>query len=1252
MFSRWLRPVLLAALVGGLYFFQRTVLRPEPARLEAFAEAALADIFGPHLTHGRVVAHPLDGVRIEGLRVQGPDDPAPTLEAEAVELRHDPLAITAGVLRLKSVVLVRPLISTHETADGELELDFPFEPPTVRGAHQSPPPTLVVTDGTFRLRAHAASAKFRSGYVLTLGAFHAKATPGPDGTVRVEGGFLPQGLGMARDEEITFQGTADLARDRFDVLALWDRLLLTPEVRAVLAPDLLARVEAQRLAEGPHRLAVRVTRDPEVEAGRVRVFPRFEGTVRLDIGSVPGAETIDARTREQINELFGKIDLSLELSGNRIDIRRLSTSLAGAEVRAQGRIEDEGELVDLDLRIEGLRLDDPALLAALGPVGDEIREEFSAAGRADVLVTLRKDRGGPFRYEAVVDLIDATFVYIGKPMKGQKTPAGRPMRDGFPYAAEHCFGRVTVTPGEVRFDPIEGRHRGARIRVRGADERSRTGGPTGYVRWGDGDTEVKLTIEATQIPVDADLEAAVEGSTFAGFLDRFRPVGTVDRLVLDVVKVPHVDRAAAVELDVDLADERFRYTPFPLELQHVDARVSLVRPLLGAQGERGRRFDVKAKGRAAGAEVTVDANIDDHARRGRVRVAARGARIEGDLETAVKASEPGKGALGDTWAFLRPRGTVDVVADLPAGDDPGPERWDVTLRDVAIRLGDDGPDGGLDVTGLAGAMRVVGGDAELVDVRGRVGRAPFRLAGTIGAGAKGRWDLRVDTERIAVTRGLLTAIKRASPCDPIFPEGVTIAPTGHLDLALRLRRDPASPDCELTAAVTVRNAELEARIGDLRVAVRGGFSVDGDDVRMEDLSLEGSGLKLSIPRGRFGPAGIEGRLSARMTDLVVTPELLGLLPASLRATFADATRDRLLQAPSLEVDVDERGGLTVRGTLGLTARPKAPPGGAPRGLVELSPIVVGAPDARGDREVKGRLLLRGLDLDVGTRLEETSGVVELERLVLGDAASATGLLRLDHARVAGLALTGVVVPVRYADGILTAAPFEAGFYGGRLTGHVAVHTRAPVAFEGALTATGVSLDALRGDVAPTLEVHGTVGATVEFESPTGEFDDLLAHGTVEVCDADLGELPPVASLPALLGSLFPDTRKPRFTRADLAFRVEGERLLADRLVLAGPLFEMEGQGVYDFAGTVDFTLAPQFVKSLLLPGALQVPGLGDVLGVFREDPFYVVRIRGPIATAKPVLDPFPFLGPRHPAPEPVPVPFSATTSRRIPRWFR
>ena len=115
-----------------------------------------------------------------------------------------------------------------------------------------------------------------------------------------------------------------------------------------------------------------------------------------------------------------------------------------------------------------------------------------------------------------------------------------------------------------------------------------------------------------------------------------------------------------------------------------------------------------------------------------------------------------------------------------------------------------------------------------------------------------------------------------------------------------------------------------------------------------------------------------------------------------------------------------------------------------------------------DRNTSVPLIHTALPSSTRTLRVSVSGMelAAVNRLVLGDAASATGVLRLDHARVAGLALTGVVVPIRYADGILTAAPFEAGFYGGRLTGHVAVHTRAPVAFEGVLTASGVSLDAL------------------------------------------------------------------------------------------------------------------------------------------------------------------------------------------------
>ena len=158
---------------------------------------------------------------------------------------------------------------------------------------------------------------------------------------------------------------------------------------------------------------------------------------------------------------------------------------------------------------------------------------------------------------------------------------------------------------------------------------------------------------------------------------------------------------------------------------------------------------------------------------------------------------------------------------------------------------------------------------------------------------------------------------------------------------------------------------------------------------------------------------------------------------------------------------------------------------------------------------------------------------------------------------------------------------------------------------------------------------------------------------MSIRDGDLGDLPPIANIPALFASMLPYSKPPTFERADLTFTVAGEAITAESLNLSGPLFDMGGYGTLDFLGNVDLTLTPQFLKSFLLPGSLQMPGVRDVLGLFREDPFYVVRVRGDVANAKPVLVPFPMVGPRRDAPaEFQGTPFQGTPARRVPRWFR
>jgi hypothetical protein len=1216
-------------------------------------------MFGPGVEHGEMEVDALRGVRVRGLRVPRlPDAPgegdAPALSADEVVVQHDPLALLAGVLRLERIVLKGPLVSTHETESGEIALDFWFEPPRPQGTARQAP-SLEIERGTFRLRASPVSKKLQPGRTIVIADVGLVAGPDASGRLRVDGTMRPEGVGLLPGETVGFGGQGDLASGTLEVTAAWRRLRLTGEVKALLAPELRARLEALQIEEGPHVLYVTVRRDPQLEAGRVRVEPDFQVTARLDVGMLPGGETIDARTREQLNDLFDRIGLSVRISGSDVLVKDLAASMAGGELYAQGVIRDGGATVDIDLRITDLPLDDPALRRL---IGEDAFARFRATGTAAATITLKRDAGGPFHWEAAIDLIDATLVYMGTVDPVDRSPTGQPVMTGFPYEIRQCYGRIYADAEGVRFDEIKGRHGRARIRIRGYGEKARSGGPTGYVRFVEGDTEFCLTIEAQDVAIDEDIEAAVEGSEFAGLFDRFRPTGIVDRVVLDVVKRAALDPAAVVELDLASKRIDFVFADFPVLYDVAEAEVTILRPAR-PDGPRGKEFHVRARGTAAGGETTVVADLLATERRGRVRVEGRGVHLEGALEEALLASPPGQGELGEVWRFLRPAGTADVVADMPAYDDPAPASHVVTLRDARVTLGDlADPDGTLVVEGLAGRVGVTAGRVTIEDVRGRVADAPVEVSGTLDGGTEGRWDVQASAKDLRVTRGLLHVVERSATGGAVLPAGIRIRPGGRMDLAVRLRREPIlEPEHPppLTASVEVRRADVLARIGDLEMRVRGGFSVDGEDVRVEDLLVEGRGIEVRIPNARVGEDGLRGGLSARLTDVRVGPEVLGLLPAGIRGTFADLTKDRLLQASDLLAEIDDAGGLTVRGALGLTAPAKSPPGGAPRGLVEFAPMTVSAPTPQGERVVRGRLLLQGLDLDVGTRIEELTGTLDLDEVRLGEGGTGgdgRATLTLDTARIAGLRMEGAVVPLVWVKDVLTAGPVAASVYGGRLSGEVRVHTAAPVALEGRLALDGLSLAELTGDLGGGGSVRGTAAIAVEFQSRGPSMRDLTAAGTATVCDGDLGELPPIATIPALLAALVPSSTKPRFERARVEFVMRDETIEAQHVYLGGPIFEMVGCGTLSFSGRVGLTFAPQFLKSFFLPGSGQIPVVRDVLSVLREDLLYLVRVRGPVADPETTLDPLPFLGVRRGGPpEWEPTPFEGQLVRRVPRQF-
>jgi hypothetical protein len=1253
--ARLIKAGLLALLLGGGIWFYLVALRPDPQRLEDWAARALEDIFGPHVRHGEMTVDLIDGVRIENLRVEDPTRSMPPLWAERVEVQHDVLALTTGILRLRRLTIEDPRISMRETESGEIELDFPFELPR-GGGDAFRAPELVVRRGEIWFRAAPRSRWFREGLRLVLGDLDVDALNDAAGNLAVTGGFVPRDLGLERTgARIEIGGTSRPELDVLDLYATWDPLFLTPEVVGILSDDLRARVEAQRFEPGPHHLTVTVGRDPDVEEGRLRVVPRFRGLRRMDIADLPGTETIDATTREQINELFGRMELEVTLSGDRIDIRDLTSSLGSGRLSARGKIEGGGEVVDVEISITGLEIDDPALRRALGPLGDRIFEEFALeGGTIDASVRLERRRGEPFTWSADVFLQDVSLAYRGRPQPGKTKPDGSPVVDGFPYAMEHAYGHLFAAPGEILVDAIEGRHGAATIRVRGFRERSRSGGETGYVRWVEGqEADLRLTVEALDVPVDHDLLRAIDGSEFYDLTDEWRIGGTIDRVVVDVFQQSGRDSRAFVEVEVGVSGETLAFLPFPLELQDLEGTFRLLRPPVGAV-RRGKEFHLDARATGAGGRFSILADLLASERRGRIHVDARGVRLDA-LGPAVEASPLVGEGLREAWDFLAPEGEADVLADLPAFEDPGKPRFEVGLRGGTFFLGAGRPGGCPCLTGVTGRVVATGDDTRIETLDGLLDGRPVAASGTIAGGPEGRWDLTVDAEDLRLTEPVLGTIHDLSGGRGLLPEGFGLRPGGRMDLTVRLSREPGAGE-PFRAEVDAKDVDLTVNVGDLPVRVRGDLLVEGDEVKIRDLVAEGSGLSVEIPEARVTAEGLVGEARARLEDVEAGPELLSLLPEEVRDTIADLTRERVLEAKDLRVNAVEGGATTVRGRLALRARAGAAPGGAPRGEVEFDPLEVTAPDDRGERRVHGTVRFHGVSLEAGVPVQGLEGELVIPGIVLGDVPSGEAALRVRAARVAGLLVEGLDATLAWRDESLAVRPLRGTAYGGTIEGEVVARTgetppAAGPAFRGRVRVTALSLERLFDDLGGS-EYRGTADAFVSFESASGDPFDLRASGRVSAVCADLGELPVVANVPALVAGVVPGAEKPRFTHARAEFTVACEVVRAHRIVLEGPLFEMEGRGTLGFDGTIDLLFEPDFLQQLLVPGIKDVPVLAQIGDLLPEASLYVVRVRGHVSNPRTSVSALPyFTEGRGSRPFPAPPP-ADPPPRTLPRWAR
>jgi hypothetical protein len=1252
---RALQAALIGMLVVGGALLWRDAPRPIPPGLQTVARGELEAIFGQDVQYASMYIDIGKGVVIDNLRIPSrtgysvsnplrPGAPPRRLDgfsALQVEIEHDPAALAVGLYEIRTLRVHGATVFLVETEAG-IEQDFRLDLPEGSGSGESP--TVEIVDATIYVRARAGSERFSAGSMLVTHIDRLDLDPDTKGRLVVSGELAMRELGQD-DEPILLEGHVDPRDDTFSLRIACEHLSLTPELLDLLHPDVAAPLRQESIKGGAIVVSLERARG---ETARLSVA--WDADVNVQVEDIPGIEMIEATTKQQLQELFGGGVLRLTVDDDRINIQNLVTEMAGGRVSAAGWIKRDTGAFELEFRIEDLDLEDPAIARALGEEGAEIFAQFAPSGIVDALGRVRRTTSGKTTWQVDVLLENAAFEFIGA-----LTPDGH--REGFPYRIEEATGRVRIRPEGVFFDDIVGFHRAAEVTVRGHGRKSWTGGETGRILFPEAGTDIRLTIEVVNMRIDEDVKLAIEGSEFAGLLDEFQLAGVIDRVEIDVVSIPGLDRAAQTEVRLSLEGEQFRYAPFPMPVEDVRGEITMRRPVLDEK-RRGRIYAFAVDGWSDGAPIHVEASIVDHENRGRLIVTAEDIPIAGHITQTVLESEITGEDLGPVWAWLDPRGRADVHADLPMQDDPDPMRVTIDLKGASIRLAASETDTPLPIRALRGRIQVIGKSIQLLGLEGRLAQADVRLEGALPDGPDGSWAIHLEGGPMRITEETLLGLRALTDSEELLPGGLRVEPGGTLDLDLDLTRDVGTEP--LRADWTATNVDLFVLVPQTgRVHVKGEQIVVGPhSASLTQVDASRPGLRVRMPRATL-PLGdgedsppLDGEFELALRDFEITPAVEDLLPDAVRALLVEWASGRQLTTESLRISASTGQPIRIEGPLDLIVPEGEPIDGGPRGRIVFAPLVIASDE--GGAVLGGSIQLEGFSIDdLGPELGDLSGTIVIDRLRVGEDPKGSGRLVDLAGKVEGVSVEGLGAPLQWNGGVFQADPITGRVSGGTLRAHIRVHTGEPGAYEGRADIAEFDVARLQQDLAPTGAPYAGKGwAQVQFQNRSGNLEDLTGSGFVRIRQGALGELPVVANIFTLFGELFGKEEKPKFTTVDAEFVLQREVFRFSRLDLAGPLFEMPGRGTIDLTKQVDLRFTPDFIKSMALPGLMQLPLIGDILGgALREELLYAVRARGDIGNAKVEIEAFPPLGlDRGPGfegmgPQDLP-------RRKLPGWFR
>ncbi|MCG3129847.1 MAG: hypothetical protein FLDDKLPJ_00583 [Phycisphaerae bacterium] len=723
-------------------------------------------------------------------------------------------------------------------------------------------------------------------------------------------------------------------------------------------------------------------------------------------------------------------------------------------------------------------------------------ERYAPAGRVNARVVAVKEAGAGGSWSC--------------PMARVEVLDGRASYYRFPYPGEGLTGTIEYNPLGLFIRELRGRHGSTDVAV------------NAYVEELTGPALTRVSIEGTNVALDADLHAALPES-FRRTWDLFEPEGSADVHVF--IERPGEGRERPNTwsnlIVAELKDVSATYARFPYRVDDVTGTLTILDDHFHASCLNGRH--------GAGA-LGIDGRVEyiDRAPAALdLHIEARGVAVEEDLLRSLPAGMRG------VVDRMSPKGTIDASCALTLGP-RGEVRYDVDINPRSLQVTPSALP--VRVENLSGRVYFGNDRIELSRVAGTHGSAVIRADGVYRLEEEGAsTDLSLTCDRIELTDALRQSLpstaRRALEAWDV---------TGPVAIATRISPRAGGADVPPVMRHTltlcgngVRRRDWPAPIED----VRGEIHVEDGALASFELTgaLHDAQVEVTASReSASGTAAYSG--SAKVTGLRLEEPVFRWAPEGVRSALSQVAATGFLDVALQEwrmIPEDGAAAWRVRGSARLHG--------------------VCAPGAGSIRGATGTVTFSG-------QVNEPRGYASFEGLALLDEVFVLGR------QVTEASSTWSLVSSPQPWTRLTLEDVKGACYGGLVTGEVEVLSSGRVTdYDLGVQVAGLELRQYLADPArqrteafDAEDAEGLIDGQMSLSGRVGSTLTRTGEGRLTARDARLYRLPPIGAVLRMIN--LAATQEEPVQQARTTFSLRGDEIEFHDLYLRDPGVALSGYG--------------------------------------------------------------------------------------------